>query len=200
MKIIINSRHFCILCLNWRWKHFKHANHTDELATCHSHWTNEMGVIYEHNNDLSIYKIIVWWVLHMNLNDSYRVDAFKIKSSPAAVQALLLLSLKLTYGHIRQRWPLRRLDMLHFNFCSHRVNSSKHWNKTTSKASHKQMQITNGRRPFASELLPALFVYMQKHRIKHAFLLFSKHLLITFTGRIKVYCAVVWTALLYTTV
>jgi hypothetical protein len=31
------SRHFCTLCFSWKYKHFKQANHSDELATYHSH-------------------------------------------------------------------------------------------------------------------------------------------------------------------
>jgi hypothetical protein len=39
----------------------------------------------------------------MDLNGSCGTDAFLIESCPAVVQALYLLSLKLTYVHIRQR-------------------------------------------------------------------------------------------------
>jgi hypothetical protein len=36
-----------------------------------------------------------------------------------------------------------------------KLSDIRYWNKTMSKASHKQMQITKEISPFASELLPA---------------------------------------------
>jgi hypothetical protein len=46
-------------------------------------------------NDLTICKTLSWWGLHMNANETCDIDAFLIKSCPAVVQALYLLSLKL---------------------------------------------------------------------------------------------------------
>jgi hypothetical protein len=47
-------------------------------------------------NDFSICKIFALEGLHMNLNHSCGHDAFLIKPCPDVVQALYLLSLKLT--------------------------------------------------------------------------------------------------------
>jgi hypothetical protein len=47
-------------------------------------------------NDLSIRKILARWGLYMNLNQSCGTDVILIESCATVVQALYLLSLKLT--------------------------------------------------------------------------------------------------------
>jgi hypothetical protein len=48
-------------------------------------------------HDFGIRNILARCGLHMNLNESCGTDAFLVQSCPAVVQALYLLSLKLTF-------------------------------------------------------------------------------------------------------
>jgi hypothetical protein len=54
----------------------------------------------------------------MELFESCGIDVFLIKSSPAVVQALYLLSLKLTLSAYQTEMAcIRRLDIFHFRKC-----------------------------------------------------------------------------------
>jgi hypothetical protein len=69
----------------------------------------------------------------MNLNDSCGTDVFLTESSPAVVQALYLLSLKLTLSaHRTEMTCIRRLDIFHCRKCFFftDTNAKKHLNKT----------------------------------------------------------------------
>jgi hypothetical protein len=71
------------------------------------------------------------------------------------VQALYaLLSLKLTLRAYQTEMTF--MYTWHISFFPE-VSASKHGNKTTSKASHKQMQRMNDMSFFASELFPSIF-------------------------------------------
>jgi hypothetical protein len=68
----------------------------------------------------------------MKFNDSCGTDAFRIESCPAAVQALCLLSLKLTLSACQTETPcVCRLEIFYFRKCFfHRVSDSEQLNKT----------------------------------------------------------------------
>jgi hypothetical protein len=88
----------------------------------------------------------------MNVDQSCGTEAFLITYCPDTVQALCLLSLKLTLSAYRQRWSVRRLDIFHFRKCFYQ--------ETMSKASDEQMQRMNERSSFASELFSRTFLYL----------------------------------------
>jgi hypothetical protein len=68
----------------------------------------------------------------MNLNENCGVDAFVMDSYPAVVQALYLLSFKLTLSAYQTEIAcIYRLDIFNFRFFFTDACASKHLNKTT---------------------------------------------------------------------
>jgi hypothetical protein len=101
-------------------------------------------------NDFNICKDLSQWGPHVSPNQSCGPNAVLTESCPAAVQALCLLSLKLTSSVYQTRWRVRRLDIFHFRFSFHTGSHEQSFWQTNAN--------NKGKERFASELFKRILL------------------------------------------